>query len=387
MKSASFILFFTIFFLIYGAINYYIFIRGYQALSYNSVLRPYYSIIFVILALSFFIGRTLENYWLNPFSKTFVWIGAFWLAAILYFIIGILIFDFLRLLNHFFSIFPNWISNNYMIVKLYLGGGLLVIVLAVLGFGYWNATSLQIKQLHYSIKKSSPEMKCLNIVSLSDVHLGSIIGKTKFDEIVSLINSLHPDIILFPGDIVDEDLAPVVNENIGESLRKLQSRFGIFAVTGNHEYIGGVEAACKYLEANGVQMLRDTAVRVNNTLYLIGREDRSVGRFAGKKRIPLTDLMKEVDKSFPVVMMDHQPFELQEAADNGIDLQLSGHTHHGQLWPLNFITEMVYELSWGGKQIGNTHYYVSCGAGTWGPPVRTGNRPEILHITLDFKKE
>lgn len=385
MKSTLFILFFTLFFLIYGAINYYIFIRGYQSLSHNPSLRVYYSVIFVIIALSFFIGRTLENYWLSTVTKTFIWIGAFWLGAILYFIIGILILDLLRVLNHFFSIFPNSITENYSIVKIYAGGILLFIVLTLLGLGYWNATSIQIRELHYAINKKSSELKNLRIVSLSDVHLGSIIGKTKFNEIVKQINSLNPDIILFPGDIVDEDLSPIINENLGESMRNLKSRYGIFAVTGNHEYIGGVESACKYLSDNGVQMLRDTVLKLNNTLYLIGREDRSSERFGKKKRLSLSELMKEVDKSYPVLLMDHQPFELSDAANNGIDLQLSGHTHHGQLWPLNFITKMVYELSWGEKKIGSTNYYVSCGAGTWGPPVRTGSRPEILVITLDFQ--
>lgn len=387
MRSTAFILFFTIFFLLYGLINYYILIRGYQSLTQHTWIKPYYLVFFIIISLSFFIGRILENYWFNPISRTFVWIGALWLAAILYFIIGILLLDTLRLLNHFFSIYPHWLRNNYQMVKELIGGGMLVIVLAILGFGYWNATEVQIKNLHYVIKKNSYNLKQMKIVSMSDIHLGSIIGKSKFDDIVSKINSLKPDIILLPGDILDEDLGPVIKENVGESLRKMESRFGVFAVTGNHEFIGGVGAACKYLESNNVRVLRDEAVKVNNTLYLIGRDDRSLNRFGKKQRISLPDLMKQVDRSYPVILMDHQPFNLQEAADNGIDLQLSGHTHHGQLWPLNFITRMVYEVSWGEKSIGNTFYYVSCGVGTWGPPVRTGSRPEIVQIVLDFENE
>jgi predicted MPP superfamily phosphohydrolase len=95
--------------------------------------------------------------------------------------------------------------------------------------------------------------------------------------------------------------------------------------------------------------------------------------------------MAEVDKSYPVILMDHQPFRLAEAEANGVDLQLSGHTHHGQLWPFNLITKKVYELSWGYKKKGSTHYYVSCGVGTWGPPIRTANRPEIINIKLQFE--
>jgi predicted MPP superfamily phosphohydrolase len=156
----------------------------------------------------------------------------------------------------------------------------------------------------------------------------------------------------------------------------------MYAVTGNHEYIGGVEEACAYLEKHGVKMLRDTAVKVNNSFYLIGREDLMINRLAHRKRKSLDEIMQGADKQYPLILMDHEPFGLDQARANGIDLQLSGHTHHGQLWPLNYITEMVYEKSWGYTQRGTTHYYISSGFGTWGPPVRLGNVPEILHITL-----
>ena len=132
-------------------------------------------------------------------------------------------------------------------------------------------------------------------------------------------------------------------------------------------------------------MLRDTWVKIGDSLYVVGREDISIRGFTGKKRKPLPELMAEVDKSYPIILMDHQPFRLEEAEINGVDLQLSGHTHHGQLWPFNFITKKVYELSWGYKKKGSTHYYVSCGVGTWGPPIRTGNRPEIINIKLRFE--
>ena len=190
---------------------------------------------------------------------------------------------------------------------------------------------------------------------------------------------------MLPGDVVDEDIGPVIRNNLGETLRKIRSKYGVFAITGNHEYIGGVEPACKYLAEHGITMLRDTWVKIGDSLYVVGREDISIRGFTGKTRKPLSELMAEVDKSYPVILMDHQPFRLAEAEANGVDLQLSGHTHHGQLWPFNLITKKVYELSWGYKKKGSTHYYVSCGVGTWGPPIRTGNRPEIINIKLQFE--
>jgi hypothetical protein len=131
-------------------------------------------------------------------------------------------------------------------------------------------------------------------------------------------------------------------------------------------------------------MLRDTAVLVNESVYLAGRNDRDSKRFSTKERKDLNSILRDVNFSLPVLMMDHQPFNLQQVADAGVDFQLSGHTHHGQLWPLNYITKAIYEVSWGYKQKNNTHFYVSSGYGGWGPPVRSGNRPEILDIYITF---
>ncbi|MDW7682284.1 MAG: metallophosphoesterase, partial [bacterium] len=167
-------------------------------------------------------------------------------------------------------------------------------------------------------------------------------------------------------------------------LSTIQSKYGVFAVTGNHEYIGGVDAATDYLQNYGVSVLRDSVVKIVDSIYLIGREDRSIRRFSGKARTSLDSLMQGVDRNYPCFLLDHQPFELSEAARNGIDLQICGHTHHGQLWPLNLITRMLYEKSWGYLKRGDTHYYISSGAGTWGPPVRIGNHPEIVEIVVHF---
>jgi hypothetical protein len=159
----------------------------------------------------------------------------------------------------------------------------------------------------------------------------------------------------------------------------------VIAITGNHEYIGGVEDAYKYLTEHGITVLRDASTKVADSLYVVGREDLSKKSFARGTRKPLHEVMADVDRSWPIILMDHQPFRLNEAAENGVDLQLSGHTHHGQLWPFHFITRKMYEVSWGYKKKGETHYYVSCGVGTWGPPVRIGNKPEIVNIKLAFQ--
>jgi hypothetical protein len=224
----------------------------------------------------------------------------------------------------------------------------------------------------------------LNIAFASDIHLGHIIGEKHLTKIITQIQNLKPDIILFPGDLVDEELQPVIQKNLGRLFTTLSAPYGIYAITGNHEYIGGANAAVEYLSKFNIRFLRDTTLLINNAFYLAGREDLSMNGFTGIKRKSLKELLSKADTNLPVILMDHQPINLAEAVQNQVDLQISGHTHHGQMWPLNYATERIFKLSWGYKKIENSHFYVSSGAGTWGPHVRIGNQPEIVHIKMQF---
>lgn len=382
MKVINFIIFFSIVLAIYGSANYYIFIRGWQALPLGSRLKIPYLVLFIFLAVSYIIGRFLEKIYLSLLSDILVWIGSFWIGMFFYFFLIVVLIDLARLINHWLPFF-HLITDNYARLKQTALISSIGIVLLIVLAGFINACAFRVKELKLTIPKRT-NMNSIRIVAVSDIHLGTIVGRQRFCKIVNKINSLSPDLILLVGDVVDEDLAPVIRENLGDALRHLRSKFGVYAITGNHEYFGGVEAAVQYLMEHGVTVLRDSVVKVNNSLYLVGREDRSSSRIIGRQRKELAELMAQTNKQLPVILLDHQPFKLNEAAENGFDLQLSGHTHHGQLWPLNYITQKVYEKSWGYLKKGNTHIYVSCGVGTWGPPVRLGNRPEILNIRLDF---
>ena len=382
MKTINIVIFFGVFFTIYGLINYYLFIRGWQAIPQESPVRTYYLIAFLVLALAFIAGRFLERAWLSPVSEALVWIGSFWLAAMLYFFLAVVVLDLTRLINRFVPFYPASVTDHYEIAKQCILAIVVLIVSIVLAVGHINASMPRIHELSIRVPKLMEGVQSLTIVSASDVHLGSIIGRERFNAIVQKINALEPDLVLIPGDLVDEDLGPVIKENLGETLRTIRARYGVLAITGNHEYIGGVEEACKYMADHGVTVLRDSVARVGPGIYVVGREDRSINQFNGRRRKSLEELMAAVDRRAPIILLDHQPFGLDEGVRQGVDLQISGHTHHGQLWPLNCITSAIYEVSWGYLQKENTHIYVSTGVGTWGPPVRIGNRPEILHIKL-----
>lgn len=383
MRKLQFAIFFSIFFSVYGLINWYIFYHGWDALPEGSWVRTLYLNVFLFLSLSFIAGRFLERATLSWPSSVLVWIGSYWLAAMLYFAIAVYLIDCLRLIHHVVPFLPSFLFTQEG--KEVVGAAVVCGVGIVVAAGHFNARRPRIKRLELVIQKNSRPLQQLRIVAASDIHLGTIICKSRLESIVSTINSLDPDLVLLPGDVVDEDLGPVIRQNLGETLRTIRSRFGVLAVTGNHEFIGGAEEACRYLTEHGIRMLRDEAVLVADSFYVVGREDISVRQFAGRKRKELREILGSVVPNVPMILMDHQPFRLEEAADQGVDLQLSGHTHHGQLWPFHWITKRVFEVSWGYKQKGNTHVYVSSGVGTWGPPVRVGNNPEIVQIILKFQ--
>ena len=384
MNRLNFIIFFSIFILVYGFINYYIFFRGLHAIPAGSPIRTVYMVAFWVVSLSFIAGRFLERVEITPFSTAFVWVGSFWFAAFAYFTLAALFIDFLRLVHYVVPFFPAFVTANLARTKGVLAIGVSAVVVVALVAGYFNAKNPRIKTLEIHIPKSADSLRTLSVAVASDIHLGTIIGNGRLNTIVDSINSLHADLVLLPGDIVDEDLAPVIKQNLGETLRTIKAKYGVFAVTGNHEYIGGVEEAYKYLMDHGIRVLRDEVVTIDGGITLVGREDRSIGSFSGKKRKSLRELMANVDKRFPVILMDHQPIGLNEAVEAGADLQLSGHTHHGQIWPFGYITEAIYEVSWGYKKKGETQFYVSSGVGTWGPPVRLGNTPEIINLRITF---
>jgi len=384
MSKLNFIIFFSIFFLLYGLINSYVFLRGWQAIPASSPIRIPYAVVFSILSLSFFAGRMLERSAPGAVSTFLVWTGSFWFAAFAYFTLAALLIDILRLVNYRIPIFPSFVTADIVKTRLVVLTGVVAVVVTALIAGYINARSPQLKTLRIHIPKQVDSVSTLSVAVASDIHLGTIIGSERLEQIVDTINNLNPDVILFPGDIVDEDLAPVIRQNLGETLRTLRAKHGVYAVTGNHEYIGGVEEACRYLAEHNIRVLRDEAVTIRDGIKLVGREDRSISQFAGKRRKPLSEIVNGAAGSSVVILMDHQPFGLEEAVTHGADLQLSGHTHHGQLWPFHLITNAIYEVSWGYKKKGETQFYVSSGAGTWGPPVRIGNTPEIIHLQITF---
>lgn len=386
MKKSQVAIFLSVVLTLYTLINYYIFAHVSWLLPSSSVFAVLFQILFLTLILMYPLGRFSERVLKWRISKYFIWIGAFYLAAMVYYFLFFLLLDAVRiadLLVQFSVGAPTLFDPTTRSYILFIASG---IIIASVIIGHLNSRFIRTRTLEITLPKFHVAHDSLKIVLLSDLHLGTLIGNGRLRKMVEKINRVEPELVLIAGDIVDEDIAPVSENNMAAELRRIRAPLGVFAVTGNHEYFSGAEHAIAYVSRGKVRVLQDAAFPVTEGLYLIGRRDRIAERF-GEKRLPLSEIMKNIPADAVTILLDHQPLGLHEAREQGIHLQLSGHTHHGQMFPFNLITRRVYEISWGYRKKGNTHYYVSCGVGTWGPPVRIGNRPEIVNILLKFAED
>ncbi|RPI20394.1 MAG: metallophosphoesterase [Acidobacteria bacterium] len=379
-----FLVVFTIFFSVYGAASYYVFVRGRWLFPANSAFGGLYLPLFLMVVLAFPAGRFLERAAPNAVTGTLVWLGSFWLAALLYFVLLLAAVDLFRLFARFMGV------RSFGAIGVTITGSVLcgLVILLVAG-GFANAKKPTLRNLEITVPlrgRPAPNLPNPLVVAVaSDIHIGNTMGPEKLGRIVDLLNSTDPDLVLLVGDTVDEDVEPVLKRDFGKTLLRLRSRLGVYAVTGNHEYLGNAEKACRYLADHAVRMLRDDFVNLKG-LWIIGREDPSLEWVTGRERLALPALINRARPDGPVILLDHQPFHLEHAAESRVDFQLSGHTHHGQLLPLNFITGKIYEKDWGYLRKDGTQYYVSCGAGTWGTPVRTTSRPEVICVRVRFER-
>ncbi|HOO13924.1 MAG TPA: metallophosphoesterase [Candidatus Marinimicrobia bacterium] len=387
MKIRTFIIFITIVLLAYFIVNYYIFIHGLKAFGTNQTAKLIYTILFVILVSAYFLGRIIERISIGVVPQALEWLGAYWFGAMVYFLLIVIMIDIFRVINHFIPLIPNDLRQYLQQLSLITGIVAVTVVAIILVIGRWNATHPQIKIVEIDIQKKA-KVETMTVAFASDIHLGLFVGQRQLRQLVELINANHPDVILFGGDLLDEDLTPVINRNLGRCLAELEAPLGKLTVPGNHEFIGGIEKATQYLENHGIKVLRDEALQLANGVWIIGRDDYDSKRYSSDvQRLTLKYLIDKINPDQPIIVLDHQPLNLSESIASRIDLQLSGHTHNGQLWPLNYLTAKVYQVSHGYKNIDGTHFIVSSGFGTWGPPIRLASRSEVYLIKLRFQPD
>ncbi|WP_424769201.1 metallophosphoesterase [Paenibacillus sp. sgz302251] len=331
--------------------------------------RIAYIVLLIMLATSFIFGQVFQN------IHFITYIGSYWLAV---FSLLVLLLPLVHLVL--------WLSRltrlpKHTVVK-WSGFVTLLLLISLIAYGSYNAYTPTVRTYDVSIAKEVPATEQLNIVMASDMHFSLLSGKKHAERMVEEINALKPDIVLFPGDILDDQIEPYLDQGIDKLLEKIEAPYGVYASLGNHDkYKGHTDELIGVLENSGIQVLYDESLTIDNKFTLIGRKD-----YSDSDRAALSELMAGLDTSKPFILLDHQPNELDIAQQNGIDLILSGHTHYGQVAPANLITGLMFENDWGYLQKGQLHSIVSSGYGFWGPPIRIGSQSEIVQIHVSFGK-
>ncbi len=258
----------------------------------------------------------------------------------------------------------------------------IVFVTAVMAHGHYKFLNPIVQQVPVIIGKNANNIDSLRIAVVGDLHLGWMIDRKHAERFVDLIMKQNPDLILFVGDILDSQIEPIKVQNMDEVLSRLSAPLGVFSCAGNHEYRYEADEKIELLNDAGIVMLLDSAVLIDSAFYIVGREDRII-----PDRLSIEEILDnaQVDRTKPVIVLNHTPDNLKEESDAKVDIALYGHTHHGQAFPGNIATEIIFEVAHGYKKKENTHIYVTSGIGLVGPQYRIGTVSEIVMLNVKFK--
>ncbi|MGV6988739.1 metallophosphoesterase [Testudinibacter sp. P80/BLE/0925] len=251
-----------------------------------------------------------------------------------------------------------------------------LLYLAIMGLGLYNAYTPYVR--HYAIQ-SDKLQGSLRIGLVSDLHLGQLFGAKQLDKLAEIMQQQQVDIILMPGDIMDDNLDYYLAENMQPHLQKLQAPQGVYATLGNHDFFGAQRQIRQALQAAGVNVLADEAVLIDDRFVIVGRNDH-----LDKTRLPLDQLLAYLPEDNKLrILLDHRPDDIRANSELSLDLQVSGHAHKGQVFPANLITRMIYPLDHGYLNLNDRHFVVTSGYGFWGIPFRIGSQSEVVVVDIN----
>lgn len=330
----------------------------------------WFTLAYLLLTLNAIVSRALSPTLPHFLVKLSAWAEGLWVAFGYYTLLFALV--------HFVL----WLIFKLLTFSLPLGKIAMVTLVAsclTVTFGSLRAFAPVVRTEHIVTSKL-PAGTSYRLALISDVHLGRILGRSYAEKLVHRINQLEPDAVLIAGDLIDERITYVEEENSLAALAKLNAPKGVYLAFGNHEYIDNPALWHKMVQANGIKVLMDASTVIDGRIKLTGLNDYSRNRDLSS----LKALAWENDKYYSI-LIDHQPRKMETAAAEGYDLYLSGHTHTGQLFPNRQVTKRMYQLDYGRRDFGKLIAITSSGYGFWGPPVRTEAAPEIVLIELNGK--
>lgn len=374
------IIFFLIFLLYIGG-NIYIVASVSRMLPSFSFLRIGIIVLVVAGIASFFLYMLFHDELPYRVSKFLFFAGTTWMNFFLYLFLITLVSSLILFINKFVPLFSQSALLHYTkenTLGLILSLAFVSMLLIGGYFKYlWKKQVVIPLELSKNIRTDSLHGDSLKVLAMSDLHLGYATGVSELSQWVRQINNEQPDVVIIAGDIVDVSTKPLMHDSIYQLFKKIEAPLGVYTCLGNHEYYAGVDNCVDFFKKAGIHLLRDSVALVDSTFYLVGRDDKT-----NPGRKPIKQLMAGIDHSKPVILLDHQPYDLQESVDNKIDLQFSGHTHNGQIWPFSLITKAIYENSHGFVKKGETSIYVSSGIGIWGGKFRIGTQSEFVVFNI-----
>jgi predicted MPP superfamily phosphohydrolase len=311
--------------------------------------------------------------------KYFLLVGYYSLPCLLYVFLLTALGELLLVLNRLLKIVPPAVIRG----RKFAGGALAILLagsLAIVIVGRLHYENIKVNGYRVEIPGRSAGIDHLRIALAADFHLSDVSEPRLIEKIIAKINSTHPDIVMLAGDLIEGDRKDFALSRYAALFRQLRAKYGVYASLGNHEY-HRVAARGSFFALAGITVLDDRFIIIDRSFCLAGRSDLR----RGSKR-SLDQVLRGAPRDLPLILMDHRPTEFAETLRHPVDIQLSAHTHHGQLFPVNWITRLKYDLSWGTQRINQTHFFVTCGAQTWGPPVRTAGDSEIMLIQVAFAR-
>ena len=389
---------------IYILLNIYVLRWGYlwigncHHLFQSRIFRIILTVIYTLIALTPLTGFLIQK---PAFLHRILKITSnYFLGIFMYILMVLFSIDIVRLILKY-AVHASWIQSR--IVFAAVGACCICIVIIIRFSGIYHAKHIKVTPYKITVDKSAPDMDSLKIVLLADTHFGYNAGAVHAQEIVDKINEQQPDLVCIAGDIFDNEYDAVREpEKISEILRTIRSKYGVYACWGNHDLNEPILAGFtfkhkkedskqlkdprmkRFLQNSNIQLLEDEAVLIDNSFYVVGRKDASLIEKIEEKRKTPAQLTQKLDKDKTIIVIDHQPKELQDIADAGVDLDLCGHTHDGQTFPGNFTVKFLWENPCGYLQKGSMHNIVTSGSGVWGPAMRVGTDSEICTINLTF---
>lgn len=307
-------------------------------------------------------------------------LNACWMGIFVYLLIYLLASDVLVGLGRLIRLVQR---QDVAAVRAWAGMAAVLLALGTAAYGFAHVNSIQ--KPEYTIALDDAAGNKMNIVLITDLHLGAVGSEARLEEIVTQINERKPDLVCIAGDFFDSDFGAIRNpEQAAEHLRRLSAKYGVYACLGNHDAGGTFEKMTAFLDSCGIRLLEDEAVTIDDRLMLVGRLDGSpIGGFSGQSRAPLSQILPATE--LPVVVMDHNPAHV-DSYGSETDLVLCGHTHRGQIFPGSLITDAMYTVDYGyyRRDEQSPHVIVSSGVGYWGMPMRVGTDCEIVTIQLTF---